>query len=131
MKVDLAYTRLLVNDWKACFKFYKDVLEFDVTVEDEEGGYAEFKAGDMRLSLSQRLEMAQLIHNSDKPPLGECQDTVALIFTVHDLEEEYQRLRHKGVEFTAAPMINPYYGIKTAYLRDPDRNLIGLYQPLM
>lgn len=131
MKVNLAYTRLLVNDLKACLLFYKDVLEFDVIVEDEEGGYIEFKAGDMRLTLFRRQEMAQLIHNSDKPPLAECQDTVALIFTVHDVEEEYQRLRHKGVEFTVAPMNNPFYGIKTAYLRDPDRNLIGLYQPLM
>ncbi|KOP26273.1 bleomycin resistance protein [Hapalosiphon sp. MRB220] len=128
MKVGAAYTRLLVNDWKACFVFYKDLLGFEVVVENETDGYAEFKAGDMRLSLFRRLEMAQLIHNADKPPHAECQDTVALIFTVHDLEEEYEQLRHKGVEFAAPPMNNPYYGIKTAYLRDPDRTLIGLYE---
>ncbi|MBR8837450.1 MAG: VOC family protein [Stigonema ocellatum SAG 48.90 = DSM 106950] len=131
MKVGLAYTRLLVNDWKACFVFYKDVMGFDITVEDEEGGYVEFKAGDMRLSLSQRQEMAQMIHNTHKPPHAECQDAVVLVFTIHDLEEEYQQLRHKGVEFIAAPMNNPYYGIKTAYLRDPDGTLIGLYQSLV
>ncbi|BAZ67858.1 MAG: VOC family protein [Pelatocladus maniniholoensis HA4357-MV3] len=128
MKVGAAYTRLLVNEWKACFLFYKDLLEFEVAVENETDEYAEFKAGDMRLSLSQRQEMAQLIHNADKPLQAECQDTVVLIFTVHDLEEEYKQLRHKGVEFTAPPMNNPYYGIKTAYLRDPDENLIGLYE---
>ncbi|MBD2432010.1 MULTISPECIES: VOC family protein [Fischerella] len=128
MKVGSAYTRLLVNDWKGCFLFYKDLLEFEVAVENEADGYAEFKAGDMRLSLFRRQEMAQLIHNADKPLHAECQDTVALIFTVHDLEEEYQQLRHKGVKFTAAPMNNPYYGIKTAYLRDPDGTLIGLYE---
>jgi predicted enzyme related to lactoylglutathione lyase len=131
MKVGKSYTRLLVKDWKACFLFYKDVIEFDIAVENEEDGYAEFKAGDMRLSLFRRQEMAQLIHNSEKPAHAECQDTVALIFTVHDLEEEYQRLRHKGVQFTAAPMNNPYFGIKTAYLRDPDGTLIGLYEFLV
>jgi predicted enzyme related to lactoylglutathione lyase len=131
MKTGLAYTRLLVKDWKASFLFYKDVMEFDVAVKDEEDGYAEFKAGDMRLSIFRRQEMAQLIHNADKPPHAECQDTVALIFTVHDVEEEYQQLRHKGVKFIAPPMNNPYFGIKTAYLRDPDGTLIGLYQLLV
>ncbi|MFQ4144225.1 VOC family protein [Chlorogloeopsis sp. ULAP02] len=131
MKTGLAYTRLLVKDWKASFLFYKDVMGFDVAVEDEEDGYAEFKAGDMKLSIFRRQEMAQLIHNADKPPHAECQDNVALIFTVHNVEEEYQQLRYKGVKFIAPPMNNPYFGIKTAYLRDPDGTLIGLYQLLV
>ncbi|MBD1834825.1 VOC family protein [Cyanobacteria bacterium FACHB-472] len=125
-----AYTRLLVKDLKACFDFYKDVMEFDVTVEDEKSGYAEFKAGDMRLSLFRRQEMAQMIGNADKPENADCQDKVALVFTVHDVDQAYHKLRHKGVNFTTEPMSNPYYGIKTTYLRDPDGNLIGLYQSL-
>ncbi|MBD1908706.1 VOC family protein [Funiculus sociatus GB2-A5] len=128
--IGFAYTRLLVKDLKACFDFYKDVMEFDVTVEDEKSGYAEFKAGDMRLSLFRRQEMAQMIGNADKPENAECQDKVALVFTVHDVDQVYHKLRHKGVNFTTEPMSNPYYGIKTAYLRDPDGNLIGLYQSL-
>ncbi len=131
MKVRSAYTRLLVNEFKACFLFYKDVMEFDVTVENEQNGYAEFKAGDMRLSLFRRQEMAEIIRNAHKPSHAECQDNVALIFTVPDLDEVYQQLQHKGVKFTAEPMNNPYYGIKTAYLRDPDGTLIGLYQFLV
>jgi hypothetical protein len=35
MQVSSAYTRLLVSDLKACFFFYKDVMEFPVKVEDE------------------------------------------------------------------------------------------------
>ncbi|MBD2776363.1 VOC family protein [Iningainema tapete] len=130
MKVGTAYTRLLVSDLDACFLFYKDVLEFEVKIDEREVGYAEFKVGEMKLSLFRREEMAQMIHNH-KPPQAECQDTVALIFTVNDVEEEYAKLTHKGVSFTAAPMNNPYYGIKTAYLRDPDGTLIGLYQQLV
>ncbi|MDZ7956442.1 MAG: VOC family protein [Aulosira sp. DedQUE10] len=131
MKVGLGYTRLLVNNWEACFLFYKDIMEFDIAVADEEGKYAEFKAANMRLAISQRQEMAHLIYNTNKPPHAECQDSVALIFTVNDVEEEYQRLKHKGVTFTVAPMNNPYFGIKTAYLRDPDDTLIGLYEFLL
>ena len=41
MKNSSAYTSLLVNDFKNSFLFSKDVMEFDVTVDNEEGGYAE------------------------------------------------------------------------------------------
>lgn len=131
MKVRSAYTRLLVNDFQACLLFYKDVMEFEVTVEDEKAGYAEFKVEDMRLALFRRQEMAEIIGNAHKPSHAECQDNVALIFTVPDLEETYQQLRHKKVKFTTEPMNNPYYGIKTAYLRDPDGTLLGLFQLLL
>ena len=131
MKVGTGYTRLLVNDFKACFGFYKDVMEFEVTADNEEDGYAEFNAGDMRLSLFRRQEMAEIIGNAHKPSTAESQDNVALIFIVTDLEEAHQQIIHKGVKFTTEPWNNPYYGIKTAYLRDPDGTLIGLFQFLM
>ncbi|MBD1877435.1 VOC family protein [Coleofasciculus sp. FACHB-T130] len=128
MKVKSAYTRLLVTDIEACFLFYRDVMQFKVNVEDFTSGYAEFEAGDMKLALFRRKEMAEMIGNDQKPSSAECQDKVVLIFTVPNLDEAYHDLRHKGIEFTTDPMTNPYYGMKTAYLRDPDGNLIGLYQ---
>ncbi len=48
-----------------------------------------------------------------------------------DLEEVYQQLRHREIQFTTQPLSNPSYGIKTAYLRDPDGNLIGLFQQML
>ncbi len=131
MKVYKSFTRLLVNDWKACVSFYKDIMEFQPVQEDERGGYAEFNVADMRLSIFRRSEMARMVHNHEKPPTAECQDTVALIFTVNDLEDECIKLKQKGIKLTAEPMNNPMYGIKTAYLRDPDENLIGLYQMMV
>jgi predicted enzyme related to lactoylglutathione lyase len=106
-------------------------MEFPVTVESLNDGYAEFAAGDMKLALFRRLEMAQMIGNEHMPLHVECQDRVVLIFVVADLEEVHQQLKHKGIKFTTDPMTNPYYGIKTAYLRDPDDNLIGLYQQML
>jgi predicted enzyme related to lactoylglutathione lyase len=130
MKVKSAYTRLLVANLEASFLFYRDVMEFQVTVEDLETGYAEFEVGNMKLGLFRRQEMAQIIGNTDKPESAECQDNVVLIFTVPDLEETYHELRHKSVNFTTTPTTNPSYGIKTAYFRDPDGTLIGLFQLL-
>lgn len=128
MKVNSAYTRLLVSDLAGCFSFYKDVLGFEVVVDAQETGYAEFKVGNMTLSLFRRQELAEIIRTADKPTEAECQDKVALIFTVHDVEKEYQQLLHKNITLVTEPMSNSDYRIKTVYLRDPDGTLIGLYQ---
>lgn len=128
MQVKSAYTRLLVSDIQTCFLFYKDVMEFEVVVDAQQSGYAEFKVGNMRLSLFRRQEMAEILRTEHKQAEAECQDKVALIFTVNDAEAEYRQLLHKSVEIIAEPMTNSDYKIKTVYLRDPDKNLIGLYQ---
>lgn len=131
MKIRSSYTRLLVSDLEACFIFYRDVMEFKINVDDIKNGYAEFQAGDLKLSLFRRQEMAEMINNAHKPLNAECQDKVVLTFIISDLDEAYQQLRQKGIKFTAEPMNNPYYSLKTAYLRDPDENLIGLFQALL
>ena len=80
MQVRTSYTRLLVTDLKACFAFYRDIMEFKVIVDATHEGYAEFAAGEMKLAISQRQEMAEII-GSDRLPLhAECQDRVVLVF---------------------------------------------------
>lgn len=130
MKVRAAYTRLLVADLEACFRFYRDVLEFPVVMEDLESGYAEFAAGEMKLALFRRLEMAEILGTDNKPAEVDSQDRVVLIFTVPNLDEAYGQLTPKGVHFESEPMNNPNYELKIAYLRDPDGNLIGLFQSM-
>ncbi|WP_009630639.1 VOC family protein [Synechocystis sp. PCC 7509] len=131
MDIKTSYTRLLVNDLKACFEFYRDVLEFTVVTEALEDGYAEFSISGMKLSLFRRQEMAQMI-GSDRPPVTvECQDQVSLIFTITNVDEAYHHLKAKGANFVTEPLNNPYYALKTVYLRDPDGTLIGLFQPMM
>jgi len=129
--VKTSYTRLLVSDLEACFLFYRDVMGFKVSIEALNEGYAEFAVTDMKLALFRRQEMAEMIGNAHKPFDVESQDRAVLIFTVPDLDEAYQQLRHKKIKFTTEPLNNPYYGIKTAYLRDPDGTLIGLFQTMV
>ena len=52
----------------------------------KKSGYAGFQVGGMKLSLFRRQEMAEIIRTTDKQNHAECQDKVALIFTVHDVE---------------------------------------------
>lgn len=37
--MQLTYVRLLVDDYEACFRFYRDVMGFGVTFGDESGPF--------------------------------------------------------------------------------------------
>lgn len=58
----LDYVRLLVSDFDACFRFYRDVMGFEVTWGEEGSSYASFKTGNgTALSLFLRENMAKAI----------------------------------------------------------------------
>ncbi len=135
MKVRAAHTRLFVSDLPACAEFYRDVLKFKPITIQIEKGYAEFEMdeenSDARLSLFRRQEMSEILRTSGKPSVVDCQDQFGLIFSVHDLDGIYHELRQAKVAFDEPPTKNTEFAIKVAYLRDPDGNLIGLFEPVM
>ena len=48
------YTRLLVEDFAACFLFYRNVLGLEPFMGTEDDVYAEFKTGETTLALFRR-----------------------------------------------------------------------------
>ncbi|NEP17178.1 MAG: VOC family protein [Leptolyngbya sp. SIO4C1] len=131
MDVQAASTRLLVSDIKTCCEFYRDLLGLPVVIEDLERGYVEFEIANMRLSLFSQQEMAEIIHTTDKPSQADCQDKVLLIFKVRNVDDVYHNLHLKGIKFDEPPTKNADFALKIAYCRDPENNLIGLFEPLM
>lgn len=51
-------------------------------------------------------------------------------FEVDDVDVAYQQLRDKGITFVTEPLDRPDWGIRTAHFRDPDGNLIEIYNNL-
>ena len=132
MKIDFRFSvhRLLVTDFEACFRFYNDILGFEYQAGDETGPYVEFKTGDTLLALFDRGYMAMVVGAGGKPAQADCQDRSALIFGVDNVDEAYQFLQIKGVEFITEPKNRPDWGIRTAHFRDPEGNLIEIFSPL-
>jgi len=130
MTLEFTHVRLLVADLRACFRFYRDVLDFDVLWGEEDGNYASFKTGPTTLALYKRPLMAEAVGTADKPPHADCQDRVALILAVDDVDEAYQQLTEREVAFATGPLDRPDWGIRTAHFRDPDGNLIEIYTGL-
>jgi predicted enzyme related to lactoylglutathione lyase len=54
----------------------------------------------------------------------------ALVFAVEGLDAYCAGLRAKGIEFVSAETDHPEWGLRTAFLRDPDGNLLCLYEAL-
>jgi lactoylglutathione lyase len=125
----LSHPRLLVLKFAECFRFYKDVMGFQVTWGDENDSYAAFtnrEGEETTLAIFRRKDMAEVIGTVDLPGEAICQDRVALIVEVEDIDGIYANLREQGIEFVLKPEDFVDWGNRAAYLRDPDGNLIEL-----
>jgi lactoylglutathione lyase len=123
--VRLTHVRLLVDDFAACFRFYRDALGLKPTFGSEnEGGYADFRAADCSLALFERAGMKGVAE------LREAGDGAMLVLAVDDVDGEAARLRDAGVELASEPHDQPDWGLRVVHVRDPAGNLLELYRPL-
>jgi predicted enzyme related to lactoylglutathione lyase len=61
---------------------------------------------------------------------GPVKDEVLIILEVDSVDESIHELRQRGVAVMREPEDEPDWGMRVAYIRDPDHNLIELNQPL-
>lgn len=130
MKLQLTHLRLLVSNYKDSFLFYRDLLKFDVDWGDEDSGYAEFNTGYLKLGLFKKELMAEVVPRIEQPSYVVNRDKIVLIFAVDNVDEVYEQVKdHNGIIVTQ-PQDRPDWGIRTAHFRDPDGNLIEIYNNL-
>lgn len=126
MELTFTYARMLVENYAACFRFYRDTLGLELVWGDENTGYAEFQSGGVKVALFARQQMAQAVASDHLPSDADAQDRVALIFAVANVDEAYQHLSTKGVTFITEPTDRPDWSVRTAHFRDPSGNLIEI-----
>ncbi len=119
--------RLLVNDFQATFKFWRDAGKFPVTYSDEATGYAYFDMGTAGLELFSRVAFASAIGEAALAPLGR---EAVLDFEVDDVDATYADLVERGATPVAAPEDRPAWGARTANLADPDGHHFEIYSKL-
>ena len=123
--------RLLVQDFAACFRFYRDVLGLEPVWGDANGPYADFRAGqEVMLALFKRDLMAAAVGTQGLPKDAPAQDKSLVVLQVDDVDETYDRLAELGADFADAPKDYPAWTIRAVHLRDPDGNLIEIFAPL-
>lgn len=125
--MEFTHTRLLVDNYKECFLFYRDVLGFDVSWGDENSNYADFKFNGATLGVFDRKQMIKAIGGDYSTDIEKV-DRTALIFSVESVEESYQALKNK-VNFITKPTEQKNWGIKVAHFRDAG-SLIEIYESI-
>jgi catechol 2,3-dioxygenase-like lactoylglutathione lyase family enzyme len=124
--------RLLVKDYKKCFKFYTEQLGFEPLWGDENGVYAAFKVADgiEGFAIFFSDYMASFIGNDEKAqPVGYREKSV-VVFEVENVDDTYQAFLEKGITFINEPTDMPDWGMRVVHLRDPEDNLIEFFTPL-
>jgi catechol 2,3-dioxygenase-like lactoylglutathione lyase family enzyme len=127
MKID--HIRLLVTNFAECFRFYRDVIGLTVKWGEENDTYASFSVPAEtapNLALFNRQEMADVLGIGNLPATAAAQDRAMLIIGVDDVDATAKRFETMGVSFALGPKNYPSWGMRSAYLRDPDGNLIEL-----
>jgi len=124
---EFTHTRLLVDDYAACFTFYRDVLGFEPVFGDVDSGYADFDTGETTLAVFERTAMvAALGEAAASPPTG---DRVALVIGVESVDAAAEALTDAAT-FVTEPHDRPEWGVRVVHCRDPDGTLIELNEPL-
>lgn len=124
--------RLLVKDYKKCFKFYTEQLGLEPLWGDENGCYASFKVADgiEGLAIFVSDYMAPTVGNLEKTqPIGYREKSM-ISFEVENVDDTYQAYLQKGIRFINEPIDMPDWGMRVVHLRDPEENLIEFYTPL-
>ena len=124
--MELTQVRLLVSDFPAVYRFYRDVLGFKPQFEAENGPYAKLSpdTGNAAIALQDRAQMADVLGQLGAQPDG---FRGLLVLRVDDLDAAHAELTARGAEFAKqpAPMGDR---MRVAYLADPEGNLIELQE---
>ena len=125
--------RLLVRDYRKCFLFYTEKLGLEPVWGDENGPYASFKVaeGIEGFAIFVSDFMAPAVGNADKTQPSGYREKSLVAFEVENVDETYQALLARGVNFIKGPTDMPDWGIRAVHLRDPEENLIELHTPLV
>ena len=113
--------RMLVDDFAGCFRFYGEVLGLQPSHGTADESYASFAAGEGTVAIFRRSAQGDVVG------LRLPGDSALLVLEVDDVDAEAERLGEFLVE---GPVDQPEWGGRVAYLRDPDGNLVELFQQL-
>ncbi len=123
--MELTQVRLIVSDFPASFRFYRDVLGLKPQVDDDSGPYAKLSPseGTAAIALHDRANLAETLPGL--AALGG--DRALIVFRVEDVDAYAAEITGRGAVLVDAP-VDLWGRMRACHLRDPEGNLIELQQ---
>jgi lactoylglutathione lyase len=121
--------RLLVSDFPAALKFWRDIMMLSMSYGDETMGYAYFDTGNAGLELFSRDGFAASLGEATPTPMPVGHQAV-IVFRVDNVDASYADLVKRGATAVAGPQDRPAWQARTAHLSDPDGYLVEIYSQL-
>ncbi|NKB99864.1 MAG: glyoxalase [Pseudomonadales bacterium] len=109
----IGYVNVFVSDIEQSKRFFEDSIGLTCQVADASHGYASFNAGPISFGAAQ---------TDDADKIGRL---TGIGFIVDDIDQTYNELLAKGVEFEMPPTAQPWGGV-LALFKDPDGNVFYL-----
>jgi lactoylglutathione lyase len=125
----LTHVRLLVDDFDACLRFYRDTLRLRLALEAGDGVYAEFDAGAATLAIHRRDLMSHIVGAVGSRGAS-ASDDVVITFAVDSVDDTVEELRGRGVELVTGAHDQDAWMIRVAHFRDPDGHLTEINAPI-
>jgi catechol 2,3-dioxygenase-like lactoylglutathione lyase family enzyme len=129
--IKVAMTSVYVDDVAKAHAFYTDVLGFETRTHMDLGGGTLFVTVGAPEGAQQDLQL--LLEPGQGPIADPYRKAVreaglpCIVFSVDDIDAEYERLQKRGVHFTQGP--EEQGPVVTAVLDDTVGNLVQLAQP--
>ena len=138
----LHHTNIVVSDMTRTRRFYTETLgleiSLEVSIDDSEfsrgAGLADTRVAATFFSVpggNTLIETFQYLNPSSRPmpPDSRANDMGFghICFEVNDIQQAYQSLRDKGVEFASTP-VTMANGVRWCYFYGPDRERLELLQ---
>ena len=122
----LAAIGIKVNDFNKALTFYKEILELPVHIEDKDNQFAELVVGNSLLALLTESTLNDMSESLKfvNPSIS----TFLFAVEVGNLEEIYDTLSKKGVNFIQEPKSTPW-GQKVAYFKDIEGYIWEISEP--
>ena len=121
-------TRLLVNDYRRSLDFYRETLGLPLCqmIGNDDGPYCEFGLED---NYGGRIALIARASLPPEPLLAVAATGDRMVLSIHvaDVSTFIATLEAKGVTLELGVQQRGDWGIKNACLRDPDGNLIELF----
>ncbi|MFF1696115.1 VOC family protein [Streptomyces sp. NPDC058257] len=127
--MELAQVRLLVTDFRACYRFYAEILDLKPQSGAVEGPYEKFSPaiGSAGIALQDRSVMARLLGELEESATGH---RSLVVLRVDDLDAYCAGIVERGgtIAQGPAPLTDR---MRVAHLKDPEGNLVELQEWLL